>query len=234
MAGRSLGEVAAAFVRRKGERVHRYSYDIDDERAKPWRRVGDGSRQQWSVFKNALLRTLREHIGQQRCEAKRGGCEEATRLLPRDILILEATLDFFNAGTGEFFPSQDTIAERTGWSRPAVNDSLQRLSDHGYLDWVRRSAKTDLRGDAGPQREQASNAYYFDWRGSMLKRTWSRFWQLVVAGLKRLGTAAPTPPAAKPSAPPGRHSPLREDLARLGRAVRGASQRADCILGGGI
>jgi hypothetical protein len=267
MTARSIGNLATSFINRKLEPVHRDSYDLEDARAKPWKPLGDGSREQRNVYRNALLRTLREHIRQQRCDAKRGVSAEAVPilskyrelgreaaaefrrtgdkdafeiaiealrkerdaelrrvwLLPRDLLVLEQLLDHHNAATGELFPAQETIADKVGWSRPAVNESLQRLQELGYLSWVRRSQKTGNAPGEGPLRVQASCAYYFDWKSCMARRVWARFWQLVVAGLKRL-SARPSGGAPHPAGTARLSPELESALGRLGALVMSPSQ----------
>jgi hypothetical protein len=264
MSARSLGEIATGFLNRKMEPVHRNSFDVEEKRAKPWHRLGDGSREQRNAYRNALLRTLREHICRQRCEAKKGPTSEEVPilskyreleesaaaefrrtgnerehartidelrrareddlrmvwLLPRDSLVLEQLFEHHNAATGELYPAQETIAASIGWSRSAVNESLQRLQELGYLSWVRRSEKTGNAPGEGPLRKQATCAYYFDWKSRMAKRVWSRFWQLVLAGLKRIGGTG-----SAPSRPPRQASPeLELALGRLGALVPSPSQ----------
>jgi hypothetical protein len=116
--------------------------------------------------------------------------EAAMRLRMGDEHVLAAYLDDYNPATGELFTAQVTIATELGLCLSRVNQALQRLRHHGYLDWVRRSRATEREGLPGWQRKQASNGYFFDWKKSMPPRTWSRFWQLVVAGLKKVGKAA--------------------------------------------
>lgn len=185
MSALSIGAIAANLVRRKNGRIHRHSYDVGSEKAKPWSRVGDGSRDQWRVFKHSLLRTLEEHIATQRRENYEGD----DYLLPIDRLVLAELLDFYNPATGQLDPEQGTIAAKLGYSRSWVNERLQCIQAHGYLDWTRRSIERPGSEEDAPRREQTSNAYYFDWRKSMARRTWARFWQLVTAGLKKLGAA---------------------------------------------
>lgn len=125
---------------------------------------------------------------EKRIDVLRRQLEE--RLRVGDDRVLEAFLDDYNPETGELFTAQATIAAELGLGSPStVNDALERLRAHGYLDWVRRSR---LSGDEGPgwHRKQASNGYFFDWKKGMPERTWSRFWQLVLAGLKRIGREA--------------------------------------------
>lgn len=254
---------------RKLEPVHRNSYDVQETRAKPWQQLGNGSTAQRNVFKNSLLRTLREHMCRQRCEAKEKGTtteegpileryrqlrenakaeavrtgeeeklatklaeladEEAAALnkvwlLPRDLLVLEALFEHHNAATGELFPAQETIADEIGWSRSAVNESMQRLQELGYLSWVRRSIETGNARGEGPQRRQASNAYYFDWKARMSRHVWARFWQLVLAGLKRLTGHVGDQPPARPKRERQPSAELGDLLARVGALVPSPSQ----------
>lgn len=180
--------------------VHRTSYDVDDERAQPWRRgrVGDGNRDRWRATWRALRLTLQEDIVRHKQEAVKG----AERLQANDLLVLDALLDFYRHETGKLFPEQQTLAENTGLDRKTVIASLARLRANGYLTWVRRSRPTDSIGQAGPQRQQTSNAYYFDWRRKMAARVWARFQQLLRRFLAKLGQhlgAPPVPPAPSPA-----------------------------------
>lgn len=196
MSGHSFGEIAAGladFFERKS-RPWRDSYDVDDPRAKPWVRVLDGSREAWIVAKNALGRTCRETIVRHRREARgalRNDQEvDKQRLRQGDDLVLEAFLDDFNPADGKLFTAQATIADELGVSASTVNAALQRLARHGFIKWVRRTEKVDEGAEASHvwgRRRQISNAYGFDWKRSMDGRTWSRLWQLILAGLKRIG-----------------------------------------------
>lgn len=133
--------------------------------------------------------------------------------------MLDALLDHFNHATGELYPAQQTVADKTGLSRRQVVYALARLRSRGFVTWVRRTVKKDgAEGLTGPQREQKSNAYHFDWRRKMAKRTWMRFWQLVSTRLRKLGNVAARalqPPTWRDTAGPA----LRATLDSLGRAV---------------
>lgn len=118
------------------------------------------------------------------------------RLRVGDDRVLAAYLDAFHHETAQLFIKQLTVAEALGMGVASVNEALHRLQKWGYLTWVRRSRKKDTEGRPGPQREQASNATYFDWKIMMPPRTWSRFWQLVVAALKKIGSAVVASPSA--------------------------------------
>ena len=48
--------------------------------------------------------------------------------------------------------------------------AIRRLRFHGLIDWVRRSIKTGNDGEFAPQREQTSNAYYFDFEPAGIGR----------------------------------------------------------------
>lgn len=110
-----------------------------------------------------------------------------------DITILRALIKRVDFATGRLFPSLDTIAADAGCSRSSVIDALKRLKHHGFVDWVRRSKATGNDGQFAPQREQTSNAYFFDHQARMARRTWQRFVQILTYKMRRLGSAPPQP-----------------------------------------
>lgn len=118
---------------------------------------------------------------------------ERARLAIRriDITILGALIRRVDFASGMLFPAIDTIAADAGCHRNSVIGALRRLRHHGFIAWVRRSIKTDKVGEFGPQREQTSNAYYFDHRAGMDARTWQRFVQRLTVRVKRLAKALP-------------------------------------------
>jgi hypothetical protein len=177
---------------RRRDHVWRHSYDADSPEAKPWVYVLDRSREAWTIVKNALNRTCREDVTEETRLARSArlkGERPAPRLRVGDERVLEAYLDDYHPDTGELFTAQATIAAELGIGLATVNAALQRLRDRGYLNWVRRSKVTEEDGP-GWRRKQTSNAYFFDWKKSLSPRAWSRFWQLVLAGLGRIGKAA--------------------------------------------
>jgi hypothetical protein len=215
----------------EGHRVpRRHSYDVDDLRAQPWKKVGDGSHAQGVIHREALVQSAKEQRRQDwkelpnrrlrevRAMRDAMAAELATltaqgqapigrpatlrheierldatiaradgRLRPLDIHVLESLLDKIDFATGALFPSYDTIAEWAVCSRNKAIDAIKRLKSRGFVDWVRRSIRTNNDGEFAPQREQTSNAYYFDHRRSMAPRTWQRYMQILVAKLRRLG-----------------------------------------------
>ncbi len=267
-AGAALSEKARGPDHGAGRRVpRRHSYDVDDLRAQPWKKVGDGShaqgvihaealvqavkeqrRQDWKELPNRKLREVRElrdtlaaelaalidqgqaPIGRPatlRHEIERldvtiaRGDERLTRI---DVTVLEALLSKIEFATGALFPSYDTIAAWAVCSRNAAIDAVKRLKARGFVDWVRRSIRTNNEGEFAPQREQTSNAYYFDHRRSMAPRTWQRYMQILVAKLRRLGAVPAAVSPGAPSAPREvQYAPLRAALASAASSFDNAS-----------
>jgi hypothetical protein len=267
-AGAALSEKARGPDHGEGRRVpRRHSYDVDDLRAQPWKKVGDGShaqgvihaealvqavkeqrRQDWKELPNRKLREVRElrdtlaaelaalidqgqaPIGRPatlRHEIERldvtiaRGDERLTRI---DVTVLEALLSKIEFATGALFPSYDTIAAWAVCSRNAAIDAVKRLKARGFVDWVRRSIRTNNEGEFAPQREQTSNAYYFDHRRSMAPRTWQRYMQILVAKLRRLGAVPAAVAPGAPSAPREvQYAPLRAALASAASSFDNAS-----------
>lgn len=149
---------------------------------------------------------------------------ERARLRPRrvDLTVLAALLRHLDFRTGALFPAKETIARAAGCHRNSVHNALRRLKAHGLIDWVRRTARKAGAPAGEPQREQTSNAYFFDHRRSLAAAVWHRFQQLLGAKLRRLATG--TPVSTDPTPPPQVQDPtLRATLAALGAAVTHAS-----------
>ncbi|MBB4152874.1 DNA-binding transcriptional regulator YhcF (GntR family) [Sphingomonas jinjuensis] len=256
-------KLAAHFTGRKrgpNPEVRRDSYDHEDPRAKPWRRIEDGSvgaglahrealiqaaeelyREQW---RDMPLREIREARAQRAALADEleglvaGGAapigrpatlrqaiarldafldRARARLRRTDLTVLRGLLRHLEFATGRLFPSIETIAAEAGCHRNSVVAALRRLKAHGFVAWVRRSIATGNDGAFAPQREQTSNAYYFDHQRRMASRTFQRFKQLLVAKLRRLGRVPATvrPDGPRTPADPG----LVDVLSRLGEAI---------------
>jgi len=109
------------------------------------------------------------------------------RLRRMDVTVLEALLRTLDFATGRLFPSIDAIAASAGCHRNTVVAALRRLRDHGFIAWVRRTIRTGNDNQFAPQREQTSNAYYFDHRARMAGRVFQRYCQILVTKLRRLG-----------------------------------------------
>jgi predicted transcriptional regulator len=215
----------------EGKRVpRRHSYDVDDARAKPWAKIGDGSVAAGLAHREALLQTAKERYRQDwkdlparavrearerhdalaaeldalggvgappigRMEVVRQELIKVEAMLERaaqrlrrvDLTILQAMLEMVEFRTGRLFPALETIASAAGCHRNSVNGAIRRLKAHGMIDWVRRSLKTSNEGEFAPQREQTSNAYFFDHQRQMPPRTWQRYLQILVSKLRRMG-----------------------------------------------
>lgn len=215
----------------EGRRVpRRHSYDVDDARAKPWSKIGDGSVAAGLAHREALLQTAKERHRQDWKELPARAVREARdahdalaaeldalgaagappvgrmavvrqelvkleavlqraqqRLRRVDLQVLQALLEMVEFQTGRLFPALETIASAAACHRNSVNGAIRRLKAHGMIDWVRRSLKTANEGEFAPQREQTSNAYFFDHRRQMPPRTWQRYLQILVSKLRRMG-----------------------------------------------
>ncbi|MCC2978900.1 helix-turn-helix domain-containing protein [Sphingomonas sp. IC4-52] len=162
----------------------------------------------------------------QRIEQLDAKIEAADRRLRRtDLTVLKALLAFLDFKTGKLFPAHETIAEKAGCHLNTVKAALKRLNNHGFIDWVRRTARTGNEGEFAPQLEQTSNAYFFDNRRKMAKTTWSRFVQILTAKMRRIGRTPQglaAAPVSDPSPPPAPGS-LAAAIADLGAAVSRAS-----------
>lgn len=180
--------------------VRRESYHEASPKAQPWRlhRHGSGSRKHWAAIKGAALgafdRLYRAHsidLRQARADRRAGTRENVTptdeRLHGDDRAILWYLLDRYNHLTGQLFPSYATIATETGKSLGFVKASLARLKRFGFVSWVRRTkTKEGAEGNAGPQLEQTSNAYYFDWAAQLVTEAKSTFQNLLTIAMKKL------------------------------------------------
>ncbi len=200
--------------------VRRESYHEASPKAQPWRqhRHGGGNRKHWAAIKGAALgafdRLYRAHsidLQQARADRRAGTREDVKpageRLHGDDRAILWYLLDRYNHLTGQLFPSYATIAAETGKSLGFVKASLARLKRFGFVSWVRRTkTKEGAEGNAGPQLEQTSNAYYFDWAAQLVTEAKSTFQNLLTIALKKLrGGAMPARPA----------TPLNPELAAI-------------------
>ncbi len=224
-----IRQTSAHFAGRKrgnDREVRRSSYDVDDPRAQVWRRIGDGSKRDGLVWVDAMLQTAREFDLHER--AKTPGSRGP--LSPYTLTVFEAllrrALDF---KTGRSEPALLTIMRWTGFAKATVVRALARLRAHGFLDWVRRSRATGNAKEYGPQREQTSNAYFFD-PGGMARNVAQRFRDLLARRRRTRAEDSPAGPQAKaggPAAAPSGSMPhdstLADALARIGANIQSAS-----------
>ncbi len=166
--------------------------------------------------------TIRQEMG--RLDALLARARDRLRRV--DLDVLAGLLHWLDFKTGRLFPSMETIASAAGCHRNSVIGALRRLSANGLISWVRRSIATDNVGQFAPQREQTSNAYYFEHRQRMAPRVWQRYCQILAAKVRRLGARPASVPAEAPSevAMPVPSDPgLRAALSRLGALIPNAS-----------
>jgi len=137
--------------------VWRCSYNVDDERAQPWRPFGDGSVHQARAVIDAIVETA---------EAWADKVKEAGKLHPLSqnaLKTLRRMLErFMDFPTGACDPSLDQISEAARFSRMTVIRHLKSLRDLKWLDWVRRTEPTGNSPKDGPTLKQATNAYFFE------------------------------------------------------------------------
>ncbi|ATI79471.1 helix-turn-helix domain-containing protein [Sphingobium yanoikuyae] len=175
MTARAFGEIAFGFLDRKestsqDKPPRRWSYDANDRRAQVFRRVGDGSKEQgWSLI-GAMMQAFDETLQQQRINCYKG----KDRLQDGDRRILLALLKRLDFKTGRLDPSYAELAAKAGCHRNTVIKACYRFVKWLGLRWVRRTTEAETAGRKGPQREQISNAFFFDIRSlpNRVKQRW--------------------------------------------------------------
>ena len=217
---KGAGAQLAGKKRGPDPQVRRNSYDVDHRDAQVWCRIENGSKQAGLAWVDALLQTAEEFDVVHKKAGERGPLQaNGIRVL---AAIVRRALDFRD---GRSEPELLTIMKWTGLSKPAVVGALARLRAHGFLDWVRRTIRVAEKGQAGPQRKQTSNAYFFAFSRMREKHrgVWQRFRQLLAR--KLANAAARTPAVGASTAPPAptASGPLGAALASLGAAVASAS-----------
>jgi hypothetical protein len=167
--------------------VRAHSYDVNDSRAKPGQRIGDGSAGYGWAFTEALINAAREIVREHR----RDGYEGPHLMQRSYVNVLEAVLSFLTYSNGELNVPYSVIAEKAVVSIRLAKTAVAALEHWGLINHVRRSEKAEgAEGKPIPQRKQASNSYYFDCRRRMASELWQKFWSRVVFNLKRVGAAA--------------------------------------------
>lgn len=174
MTARSIGEVLALREARRGDKVRRHSFDVDDKRADVFRPIGDGSVPGALRWIDSLIQAIEEWNIH---EFHRG---RHSPIPDKWIRILKCTLrspglDF---RTGVLEPSLKEIALRAGVCKDTVVRALRGFRSLGVIDWVRRTVRTGNAPGEGPQREQTTNAYFFP-LGSMPRRMLRRMTELL-------------------------------------------------------
>ena len=136
---------------RREAKPRRDSFDINDPRAQVFRPIRHGVH-----FVDALLKVFDEWDDLTKRHGKRHALGQNCRKVLRALFWC---CDF-KKGTCE--PSIDALMAKTRFARPTVVRALKLLWAHGFIDWIRRTVKTNNAPGEGPQVKQTSNAYFFD------------------------------------------------------------------------
>lgn len=211
MTALSFGDIAGAFANQKNpdrqRTPRRNSYDIEDRRSQVFKPIRDG----WD-WVGSIMQAFDELLHHQRTSKYKG----TDRLQDGDRRILWSFLKCIDFKTGQLDPSYQEIADRAGCHRATAVEACKRFGKWLGLKWVRRTVKAETVGQAGPQREQISNAFYFD-----LASAPSRVWATFKAAIKRRAVKkhgkAPRN-LRKPTKAP-EHAPLLLCLSALEKAV---------------
>jgi hypothetical protein len=144
--------------RRTGQPVRRNSFNRGEREHLIWRALGE-SKAEARRFKWAVREAAKRLDHATKDPGTRMG---ALGLSGR--AVLEALCEIVDDVSGRLEPSIATIAEKAKLGIRTVVRALRRLSDHGFLSWLRRTEAIDNDG-AGPQVQQVTNAYWFELRG---------------------------------------------------------------------
>ena len=175
MTARAFGTIASNFASHRNpdrqRTPRRNSYDIDDQRSQVFKPIHDG----WD-WVGSVMQAFDELLHHQRTTRYK----ENDRLQDGDRRILWNFLKLIDFKTGQLDPSYQEIADRSGCHRATAVEACKRFAKWLGLRWVRRTIKAETVGQAGPQREQISNAFYFD-----LPSAPRKVWQAFKAAVKR-------------------------------------------------
>jgi hypothetical protein len=148
-----------AMVRRTHQPVHRRSFHAGEREEREWRQHNRFPRSQ----DNARLRALQEIEEQQRYADREGRRrrreDNVMRGVYRFLLRLRGKLN------GRLDPTYQTIAASLHYAPSAVKAAMKRLSDLGFVRWIRRTRLLDEPQPGGQFVEQISNAYVLELTG---------------------------------------------------------------------
>jgi len=132
--------------------IWRNSYDVDDPRAQVGRPFGDGSPAQSLAVIDAIAATARAWAKESKARGKAHGL--TCNMIETLCTILRSCMNF---KTGDIEASYNQIVKATTFARDTVNRHIKALREQGWLDWVRRSVKTDNGAAA-----TTTNSYFFE------------------------------------------------------------------------
>ena len=125
--------------RRTFQPVRRNSYDVHDARAKVFRPIAGGEVASALRWRDKLVQTAQEYDDHHKEHGSRLGPIGDTGIRVLHTLLTRCC-DF---KTGRCEPSIETLMRYTRYARATVVHALARLRKHGFLDWVRRTRKTE-------------------------------------------------------------------------------------------
>lgn len=144
--------MSASAMRRTYEPVRRESLDVDDARAQVFRPVEGGH-----AFVDAVLWAFDEWADLTKKPGKphhlNANCRKVLEVLMRRCTDYK---------TGVCEPCIDTLMRMTRFARPTVVRCLRALKQGKFLNWIRRTMRTDNAPGEGPQVRQVSNAYWVE------------------------------------------------------------------------
>ncbi|WP_278984650.1 helix-turn-helix domain-containing protein [Sphingobium yanoikuyae] len=149
--GSLLAGTAAKVTANISVGIWRNSYDVDDIRAKVGRPFGDGSAKQGFAVIDAIVETMKEYAKASKPAGK-------VHDLPCNMIeTFYRIMRFTTFKTGDCQASYKMIVDATGFCRDTINRHINALRKAGWLDWVRRTERTDN----GNDRTTASQ-YFFE------------------------------------------------------------------------
>lgn len=155
--GRFMGGAAMPKPHVSNQPVWRNSYDVNDKRADPARKILDGTVKAGRLFVEKWLETAFEWANHTRKDGEVHQLTGNAIKLMRDVMTA-----FLKFEDGRCEVTLESIMRATRFSRPTVVRLLARLRALGWIDWIRRTEKTGNKPGEGPQIKQAANAYFFE------------------------------------------------------------------------
>lgn len=149
--GTLLAGTAAKAAAEATAGVWRCSYDVNDARANVARPFGNGSVAQSLATIEAIVATAKAWAK----EFKEKGKTHA--LTCNMIETLASLLRLSDFKTGACEATYEMIENATGFSRATIHRHITALRDLKWLDWVRRTKRTEEGRDV-----QTSNQYFFE------------------------------------------------------------------------
>lgn len=150
--GSLLAGTAAQAVAEARAGVWRCSYDVDAARANVARPFGDGSVAQSLATIDAIVATAKTWAKNFK---EAGKTHPLTCNMIETLSCLLRTHTDFKTGACE--ATYEMIAKATGFARATIHRHLIALRDLKWLDWVRRTKRTDEGRDV-----QTASQYFFE------------------------------------------------------------------------